>query len=31
MMHQTPDDVPVDTVKRLLEIDENCVKGGLPL
>ena len=31
MVHQSPYDFSVDTVKRLLEVDEDFVQGGLPL
>lgn len=31
VVHQSPDDIPVDAIERLLEFHKNCVQGGLPL
>ena len=31
MVHQSPDDISVNTVKSSLKVDEDCVQGSLPL
>ena len=31
MVHQSPDDISVDTVECFLKVDKDCVQRGLPL
>ena len=31
VVHQSPDDISVKTVKSFLKVDKDCVHGGLPL